>query len=323
MSVDILMATYDGEEYLAEQLDSLLAQSFQDWRLLVSDDCSTDATLDILHDYEKKDSRIMVVSEGTKYGGAKENFWSLMPYAESPFIMFCDQDDVWHENKIERTLDEMHKMEEKHGRDVPLLVFTDLSITDADLNIEARSFMRHENYFSLKPVYEKLVLGNMAPGCTMLFNKALADKALVGGSLDFIDMHDWWLILVASATGYIHYIDEPTIDYRQHAGNAVGIWKRTGFKPPNTSNASKKAILSRWRTAVILDNMGASVHEKYYTRMVDFRNSSCGGLRGLILLAKSGFWDETPRRRLGQVYTTLFKLNKEVYEEFVLGHEKG
>ena len=94
------MATYNGERFIAEQIESIQRQSYKNWRLLVSDDCSTDGTLDVVRRYAAEDGRIRIVSEGVKHGGAKENFFSLMTCSDAPYCMFCDQDDVWLPDKI-------------------------------------------------------------------------------------------------------------------------------------------------------------------------------------------------------------------------------
>ena len=101
--VDILLATYNGAQFLTEQLDSILNQSFKDFRLIISDDNSTDNTKKILDDYKKKDERIIVYKQNKNLGIVK-NFEFLLEKVEAELFMFSDQDDIWNEKKIEKSI---------------------------------------------------------------------------------------------------------------------------------------------------------------------------------------------------------------------------
>ena len=125
-SIAILMATYNGENYLREQIDSILCQTNQDWTLYVQDDGSKDATLDIIKSYD--DERIVLVDVGLTRQGACMNFMSLLNMVESEYYMFCDQDDVWFVDKVEKSLGRMKKEEMYYGKDKPILVFSDASV---------------------------------------------------------------------------------------------------------------------------------------------------------------------------------------------------
>lgn len=102
--IDILLATYNGEQYIHEQIQSIITQKYTNWTLLISDDCSSDDTLNILREYEKMDSRIHIVSHGIRYGSAQANFMSLLSATTAQYISFCDQDDVWDSDKLSRTI---------------------------------------------------------------------------------------------------------------------------------------------------------------------------------------------------------------------------
>ncbi|MBR4154305.1 MAG: glycosyltransferase [Paludibacteraceae bacterium] len=108
-SVAILMATYNGAKYLREQIDSLFVQTYRDWTLYIQDDGSKDATLDIIKEYS--DERIVLVDVGLTRQGAGMNFMSLLNMVESEYYMFCDQDDVWFEDKMEKELARMKEIE--------------------------------------------------------------------------------------------------------------------------------------------------------------------------------------------------------------------
>ena len=141
--VTILMATYNGEKYLCEQLNSILKQTHTNWRLVISDDGSTDATLSILQKYQSEfTDKITLLPADCRFGSAKGNFLHLLKQSPPGYAMFCDQDDIWDNDKIEKTLAALKQMETDAARNCPLLVFTDLCVVNADLQPIATSFMR-------------------------------------------------------------------------------------------------------------------------------------------------------------------------------------
>ncbi|WP_322151482.1 glycosyltransferase family 2 protein [Paratractidigestivibacter sp.] len=219
--IDILMATYNGERFVGDQIESIQAQTYQNWRLLVSDDCSADGTVDVVRRYATGDGRIRIVSEGVRHGGAKENFFALMAESDAPYAMFCDQDDVWLPRKVEKSLAAVVELEARHGADVPLLVFCDMKVVDGQLNVVHESFERSSYFDPSRLALHQLIAHNIAAGCCMLFNRTLllnCRRSTGNGA----EMHDWWAMLVASAFGYIVYIAEPLSLYRQHGHNQVG-----------------------------------------------------------------------------------------------------
>ncbi len=129
--IDILMATYNGERFVGEQIESIQAQTYGNWRLLVSDDCSTDATLNVVRRYAAEDDRIRIVSDGVRYGGARENFFALMKMTDAAYVMFCDQDDIWRDDKISVEISVLLNSERSHGPSCPIMVHSDLALIDA------------------------------------------------------------------------------------------------------------------------------------------------------------------------------------------------
>lgn len=218
----ILLATCNGARHLAEQLDSLLAQTVAGWRLLVRDDGSGDATPAILADYQARfPDRITILPDDGRRLGACANFAALMAAADADYLMFCDQDDVWLPEKIERTMAAMRAMEQSCGTGLPLLVHTDLSVTNGWMQVVRPSLWRFQHTDpSLSSHLNRVLVQNYATGCTILFNRAARDLALpVPGAAV---MHDWWLLLVAAAFGRVGAINEPLVLYRQHGVNEVG-----------------------------------------------------------------------------------------------------
>lgn len=216
MMVEILMATYNGERYLSEQIESILNQSYKDWKLLVRDDGSKDRTLDILKLYKAKYPKKITLMEDKKGGlRAKENFLELLRQSKSDYIMFCDQDDVWLPNKIEVTLEKMKKVE--NG---PTLIHTDLKVVDKELNLISDSMWRYQKLSPERKEYNFLIVQNNITGCTMMINRELAKLSI--GEFPNGLMHDWIIGIVASLKGTIDYVEERTILYRQHGNNDVG-----------------------------------------------------------------------------------------------------
>lgn len=215
------MATYNGEKYISEQIESLLSQTVQDFVIYINDDCSTDNTYEIVCEYAKKyPNKINVSKSITNSGNAKYNFIHLMIRHKQEYIMLCDQDDVWKPNKIELTLCKMHQMEVQYGSGVPLLVHTDLEVVNEYLDAISPSFMKAMNANYSHTSLNKIVIQNTLTGCTAMYNGALAN--LIREEPKYMVMHDWWLILIASAFGKIGHITNTTILYRQHGNNSIG-----------------------------------------------------------------------------------------------------
>jgi glycosyltransferase involved in cell wall biosynthesis len=215
------MATYNGEKYVAEQLESLYRQTMNDFVIYIHDDCSTDNTWEIVHLHETRYPG-KIKAERNKYnsGGAKYNFINMMIGIKDDYIMLCDQDDVWLPDKVEKTITKLKIMESECGKTTPLLVHTDLKVVDADLNIIFPSFRIAMNVGYARTELRHLVIQNIITGCSAAYNRALAELITVEPA--YMVMHDWWIGLIASAFGKIKYLDEQTALYRQHGKNGIG-----------------------------------------------------------------------------------------------------
>ncbi len=219
----IVMATYNGERFVAEQLDSIVNQTYEHWHLLIRDDGSTDGTLKIVERYAREDARIRLLPDDCKRLGAAASFSALMETAQAEhpkYLLFADQDDVWIPEKIDRLLTEMHKLEQR-GEERPLLVYSDMEVVNARLGTVAHSFM---HYQGIGHEYEQplsvLLVQNFITGCALMLNKPLLNFAVP--SAENVMMHDWWLALCAAAYGEIGFVDQRLVKYRLHGGNAVG-----------------------------------------------------------------------------------------------------
>lgn len=226
-TVEVLLATYNGERFLRQQIDSILSQSYENLRILARDDGSSDSTMAILNEYEQRfPNRFRIIPKSTPGRGAKENFLQLMKVSTADYVCFSDQDDVWLADKVNRTMLAMAVLESQRGMTTPLLVFTDLRVVDDALKMLHKSFWQHSG---TKPGHIhrlNLLLGhNVVTGCTMLINRSLLDMAL--HMPQEASMHDSWIALLASSFGAAKIVPEKTVLYRQHDQNVIGTDERT------------------------------------------------------------------------------------------------
>ena len=217
-TIDILLATYNGEDYIKEQLDSIINQTYTNIQILINDDCSTDTTKEILQEYEQKDSRIKV-KYNSKNIGYKKNFEELLKRVEHKYFMLSDQDDYWLPEKVEKSL----KKIEKENAD---LVFTDLQVVNENLKEITPSLVKYMNFKkNIKKYndYRLVFLRNCVTGCTIISKKELIQK-YIPIPQEYPMVHDWWIALIISQQGKLSFLDEPTIKYRQHGDNQLGIY---------------------------------------------------------------------------------------------------
>jgi glycosyltransferase involved in cell wall biosynthesis len=239
--VDIILATYNGGKYLAEQIDSIVSQTYGNWRLIIHDDGSQDQTVDIIKEYQHDyPAKIILVDDGIKGLGVKSNFAHLMSLATSDYIMFCDQDDIWHDDKIAISLELMSRIESSVGASTPVGVFSDLEVVGEDLRPIAQSmwtYIRVSPRLAESIIY--LAIRNCIIGCTLMINKHALKLSLPIPNEAV--MHDWWIgLVILKNGGYLLPIAHPTAKYRQHGLNVVGA---KGFsvirKIKNTMKPSK------------------------------------------------------------------------------------
>jgi glycosyltransferase involved in cell wall biosynthesis len=220
-AIDVLLAVYNGERYLSEFLDSLVAQTFSDFRLIVSDNKSTDSTLAILERYRDRiNGGLIILVPPAQTVPAVQNFARVTEAASAPLVMYADADDVWYVDKIEKTLTAMRAAEHRYGVESPLLVHSDLTVVDQNLEPIHRSYWAYQNIDPTRVRLSQIVMRNCVTGCTVMMNRALL--ALTRPIPEQALMHDYWCALSAASFGNIVSVAEPLIAYRQHGRNDTG-----------------------------------------------------------------------------------------------------
>ena len=215
MKVNILMSTYNGQQFLAEQIRSIQDQSYTDWTLFIRDDGSSDNTKEILKDFEHQDSRIHLIdSDKSDNLGVIKSFHKLVNHDRADFYFFSDQDDVWLPNKLELSLKEA----QNYPADLPLMVYMDLKVVNQDLEIMTESMVKSQSHHANTELVQELTENTVTGGVAMI-NHTLAE---MWQETDDILMHDWYLALLASAFGNLVFIDQPGELYRQHSDNVLG-----------------------------------------------------------------------------------------------------
>lgn len=219
MKIDILMSTYNGEKYLKQQIDSILSQSYQNWRLLVRDDSSSDNTLSILESYmHKYPNQVFLVDRGTPNLGSSKSFARLLDFVEGDYFMFSDQDDIWLPNKIEQTMIEMHKLELKYGN-MPLMICCDAKCIDVNNEEICPSFYESQKFINTTDKDLKLLALNVVQGSTSLMNKKVLDYVK---PIPAYVLHDQWIAVITAHFGKVVYLHKQLLLYRQHDKNVLG-----------------------------------------------------------------------------------------------------
>lgn len=216
-AVSIALCTYNGENYLAQQLDSILAQDYPFLTEIVCvDDNSSDSTWNILNTYATK-HKLIKIHQNTDNLGFIKNFEKALSLTSNNFISIADQDDIWYRDKISAL---MSKIGDK------IMVYSDNEYVDCERNRLGVRFSDKRHLTSINSCLS-FALFNVISGHTILFNRKLLNVALPFPT----DLHyDWWIGFCASQYGSIRYIDRPLVGYRQHGSNAVGGY---GIKKKN------------------------------------------------------------------------------------------
>ena len=246
--VQILLATYNGEKFLREQIDSIVSQEYKLWELLIHDDGSVDNTISILNEYQRNyPKKVSILIDHKTFSSASKNFFHLIKHRSKNANLYClcDQDDIWHKYKLKKIIEVYKSKKVKQ----PTLIYSDLSLINANGKLLEKSHDKLINYQKSSITKNSTLYYNPVPGCTMSINSALADK--ISYRKDMV-MHDWWILLSAMyKNAALIYIKSPLVKYRQHSNNVLGYKKinilvlviRLIFKIPRYIKNVKKAYI--------------------------------------------------------------------------------
>lgn len=305
--ITVLMAVYNGEKYLREQLDSILHQENPpEFQVIVSDDCSGDGSRQIIREYEQKYPKLVKgIYREKPSGGAEHHFLQLLSEADGRYVMLSDQDDVWLPEKMRLLYNEIQKMEEKWGNHMPILLHSDMEVVDEDKNRIADSYF---TYQKISPERTKLcqeLVQNNVTGGAVIMNQAMLSyfKQIPSVCL----MHDSWIALVAACFGKIGCMNRPLYLYRQHGSNSLGARKADTLEEGIERIADGGKARENYRrmfgqAKCLLQIYGRQMKEsdrKTVEAFLSLQNS--GRLRKIKIMLSYGFTKNTWFRTLGQM----------------------
>lgn len=216
----ILLASYNGEKYISEQLDSIINQTYKNWELIIRDDGSKDETMTILNKYEKKDERIKILRDDKGNLGFLKNFEELLFNAKEEFVLFSDQDDFWLKSKLEKFVEKIRDLDEK-VLSKPLLVHCNSLVCDEKLEVIKEKFI--DSKIAKKNNSNIYFFEYIVQGSTSMVNKKMIKESLP--FLKNVTLHDRYFHLLSQFLGTRIFIDESLVKYRQHERNAIGASK--------------------------------------------------------------------------------------------------
>lgn len=211
-NIDILMATYNGASYIRTQIQSLQAQTLTDWKLYIHDDGSSDDTMSILQEMKAMDSRINIIEDGIRFHESGLNFMHLLKFSKAPFCIFCDQDDIWLENKLELML----RFIDAKDNTIPQAVYSNSYVYIP----ETSDISGYATLCFPQKLKDVLFLNSGIQGCALMFNAALRD--ICKEAPDIVAMHDHVLTVCAAALGELSYLNKRLMLYRRHESTVTG-----------------------------------------------------------------------------------------------------
>lgn len=237
--VCILMSTYNGEKYIREQLDSIVNQTYKNIEIYIRDDGSKDNTISIVQEYQKKYDNICV-NNGENLGYINSFFELLRLCDNADYYAYCDQDDAWMENKIERAVEKLQECNEEK----PSLYFSNLDFYDGEMKYLA-SAPKEKSYS-----FRNALVECITQGMTMVINKKARDT-IISNIPNVCLGHDWWTYMICSGFGEIVYDDVSLVKYRRHNKSVtlegesklkLFIWRFKKFLLGDTLKQIKKQL---------------------------------------------------------------------------------
>ncbi len=290
--LSVALCTFNGVKYLRQQLKSIFNQTRLPDEIFICDDASTDLTVDVAKALVSESQCPIKITENKSQLGVIANYAKVISMCSGDYVALCDQDDIWLPEKLAISLEKIKQAEKLYGTNIPLLVYSDLSVIDEVGEVIAPSFMKLRR---LRPepaeLLKTLLAQNYVTGCTCLINRFLIEAALP--IPESAVMHDWWLSLVAAATGKIIYIPAPTVQYRKHGNNVIGA--KGFYSDDNLARLFDMSKLEKEMAATIkqayalqerLKHLPATDNYPYLDRYLIA--ASKGGLKALPTLINTG-----------------------------------
>ena len=286
--VDIALALFNGQPWLVDFLESIARQSHRNWRMVVADDGSEDDSVATVRQFFwERPQQLLIVARKRERTGAAGAFADALSMCTAEFIVLADQDDIWLAEKIERLLVACLA----HGSDRPCLAYSDMKVVDDKLNLIDESWWHYSRThpdWSLS--VRHTICQNTVPGCAMMLNRALLQRSMpipVEAA-----MHDWWILLVALASGKVSVVTEPLVLYRRHAtahtfepqGGIRSALKRLLFQHGKLTAEYTKSIA---QATVFLDRFAVALNSRERKAVLTYVSSGdAGWLRRRYLLLK-------------------------------------
>lgn len=253
-NIDILMATYNGASYIRTQIQSLQAQTLTDWKLYIHDDGSSDDTMSILKEMKAMDSRINIIEDGIRFHESGLNFMHLLKFSKAPFCIFCDQDDIWLENKLELML----RFIEAKDNTIPQAVYSNSYVYIP----ETSDISGYATLCFPQKLKDVLFLNSGIQGCALMFNAALRD--ICKNAPDIVAMHDHVLTVCAAALGELSYLNKRLMLYRRHQSTVTGPTAKKLSDRYNSFFDRDKTVMSHKHYLAL-----QSLYQKYETYISD------------------------------------------------------
>ena len=283
--VHIVLASYNGEKFLRQQVETLAAQTYKNLSVEICDDGSSDGTVELA----KKLCReypFLSLHINEKNLGYVMNFLEGIKRSRADYIMLCDQDDLWMEDKVEITLKAMQEQEER-TKNVPVLVYTDAMNFESETGKDLGSFHENSHLNTKKVDTAHLFMENKCIGCTIMMNRAILPY--LRELPEEIRVHDWWLALICSHFGAIGYLPEATLMYRQHEGNQIGGTSYSGYlrKRISKMKEQRQVLFDTYRQGKaflrVFDSQMTKEQRKTATKFATMADASFFGRRYLAL----------------------------------------
>ncbi|QOT09881.1 glycosyltransferase family 2 protein [Paenibacillus sp. JNUCC32] len=287
--VQVLLSAYNGEQYISEQIQSILNQTHAAVSILIRDDGSTDKTMELLDQWVTTHPDKIKLIKGTNVG-VVSSFFELLRAAdaEADYYCFCDQDDVWLDHKVEHAI---ARLNSSIHTEVPAMVFTSTYLTDDELNRKGawpKPPAQEPSFFNA--LYE-----NIAIGATITMNRSARNLFINSQSVDSqkVLMHDWWFYLLVSAFGTVIYDNKPSMLYRQHNNNVVG-----GNNSLVGKLKSKWASFKRHTGKDLLHKQASEFDRIYGSRLIGEQKEQLD----LFLATRTRFMDRLHYARKSKLY---------------------